>query len=211
MPIDEQLQVVTIVEKEKLDSAKKVLIVTDKHRWVIEHYNSFEIRFSIYNSFEIGFAIWNRDQDKVELFRTVTKFLEAESLEDFVNQGWEQRRMGWKSLGWLCEMYNLGKELWLKQKKTIPYSGTVPLTKKLNHEYITTIPFNFISLSQNLSFIFDLDLAFDFVFHHPHQNFSQFHFWFSSVYKISTFCFATEARKKRAYVGKYPKLDHREG
>lgn len=43
-------EVVTIVEKEKLDSAKKVLIVTDKHR-------------------------------------TVTKFLEAESLEDFVNQG----------------------------------------------------------------------------------------------------------------------------
>ena len=55
--IDEQLQVVTIVEKEKLDSAKKVLIVTDKHRWVIEHYNSFGIRF----------AISKRDQDKTEL------------------------------------------------------------------------------------------------------------------------------------------------
>ena len=103
---------VTIVEKEKLDSAKKVLIVTDKHRWVIEHYNSFEIRF----------AIWNRDQDKVELFRTVTKFLEAESLEDFVNQGWEQRRMGWKSLGWLCELYNLGKE---EEKTKSEWDGSI--------------------------------------------------------------------------------------
>ena len=103
---------------------------------MIEHYNSFEIRFAIYNSSEIRFAIWNRDQDKVELFRTVTKFLEAESLEDFVNQGWEQRRMGWKSLGWLCEMYNLGKRTLTETKKSILYSGTIPLMKKLNHEYI---------------------------------------------------------------------------
>ena len=77
----------------------------------------------IYNSFEIRFAIWNRDQDKVELFRTVTKFLEAESLEDFVNQGWEQRRMGWKSLGWLCEMYNLGKRTLTETKKVFFIAG----------------------------------------------------------------------------------------
>lgn len=50
-------EVVTIVEKDKLDPAKKILIVTDKHR-------------------------------------TVTKFLEAESLEDFVIQGRESLGYG---------------------------------------------------------------------------------------------------------------------
>jgi len=50
-------EVVTIVEKEKLDSEKKMLVVTDKHR-------------------------------------TVTKFLEAESLEDFIGQGRESLGYG---------------------------------------------------------------------------------------------------------------------